>query len=127
MRKILNTVAIYISVIAFTFSQSMPAYAGLIGTEQIMAEHYIEIDRESLREILDRSEARTILEKHGITRELAQQRINAMTDQEVRLFAKKFEELPAAGSIGVVAALLILVLLFIALELSGKTDVFSGL
>ena len=105
----------------------MPAYAGLIGTEQFMSQQLVELDRETIRNVLDRDEARTLLEKHGVTSEQAHERINAMTDEEVRHFAQKFEQLPTGGSFGVVAAVLILVLLFIALELSGKTNVFNGL
>jgi len=127
MRNSLNIAFIYVSVISLMFSQTMPAYAGLVETEKFMAEQYGEVDRESLRNILDRDEARTLLEKHGITHKQAQERINAMTDREVRVFAQKFEELPAAGGVGVAAVVLILVLLFIALELSGKTDVFNGM
>lgn len=127
MRNILNIAVIYISALTLLFSQTMPAYAGLIGTEQFMNQQLVELDRETLRNVFDRDEARTLLEKHGITHEQAQERVNAMTDQEVRLFAQKFEEQPAAGSVGIVAALLIIVLLFIALELSGKTDVFNGM
>jgi len=109
------------------FSQTMPAYAGLIGTEQLMAQELIEQNRETLRDVFDREEARTLLENHGITSEQAQERIDAMTDEEVRVFAQKFEEMPAGGSIGAIAAVLIIVLLFIALDMSGKTDVFKGI
>ncbi len=105
----------------------MPAYAGLIGTEKLMAQELIEQNRETLRDVFDREEARTFLENHGITSEQAQERIDAMTDEEVRVFAQKFEEMPAGGSIGAIAAVLIIVLLFIALDMSGKTDVFKGI
>ncbi len=42
-----------------------------------------------------------------------------------QVFAQKFENLPAGG-VGAIAAILILVLLFIALDLSGKTDILNG-
>ncbi|NNC67055.1 MAG: PA2779 family protein [Gammaproteobacteria bacterium] len=127
MRNTLNIVVIYISTITLLFSQTMPAYAGLVGTEQFMGQQLVELDRETLCNVFQRDEARTLLKKHGITHEQAQERVNAMTDQEVRIFAQKFEEQPAAGSVGIVAAVLIIVLLFIALDLSGKTDVFKGI
>ena len=127
MKKRLHFAVIYISVFTLMFSQTMPAYAGLIGTEQLMAQELIEQNRETLRDVFDREEARTLLENHGITSEQAQERIDAMTDEEVRVFAQKFEEMPAGGSIGAIAAVLIIVLLFIALDMSGKTDVFKGI
>ena len=126
MQNSLNFGVIYLSAMALLFSQTIPAYAGVIGTEQFLNQQVSEINRDTLSEIFSRDEARMLLEKHGVTSEQAQARINAMTDEEVRIFAQKFEELPAGG-VGIVAAVLILVLLFIALELSGKTDVFKGM
>lgn len=127
MRNSLNIAVIYISALTLLFSQTMPAYAGLIGTEQFMGQQLVELDRETLRNVFDREDARALLENNGITQAQAQDRVNAMTDREVRIFAQKFGEQPAGGSVGVVAAVLIIVLLFIALELSGKTDVFNGM
>ena len=127
MRNAINFAVIYISAIALMFSQTMPAYAGIIGTDQFMSQQQVELDRETIRNVLERDDARTLLEKHGVTSLQAHERINAMTDEEVRVFTQKFEQLPTGGSFGIVAAVLVLVLLFIALELSGKTDVFNGL
>ncbi len=127
MRTTLNIAVIYLTALTLLFGQTMPAYAGLIGTEQFMDQQLVEVDRETLRNVFDRDEARALLEKHGITHVQAQERVNAMTDQEVRIIAQKFETQPAGGSVGIGAAVLIIVLLFIALELSGKTDVFNGM
>lgn len=118
---------IYLSSMALVLSQAMPAYAGLIGTEQSMAQQLVDQDRDILRNMIKRDEAQMLLENNGVTYEQAQERINAMTNEEVRRFAQQLEELPAAGGVGLAAALLILILLFIALELSGKTDVFNGI
>ncbi len=118
---------IYLSSIALVLSQTMPVYAGLIGTEQFMAQQLADQDRDILRNMIKRDEAQKLLENYGVTNEQAQERINAMTNEEVRRFAQQLEELPAAGGVGLAAALLILILLFIALELSGKTDVFNGI
>ncbi len=118
---------IYLSSMALVLSQAMPAYAGLIGTEQSMAQQLVDQDRDILRNMIKRDEAQKLLENYGVTYEQAQERINAMTNEEVRIFAQQLEELPAAGGVGIAAALLILILLFIALELSGKTDVFNGI
>ena len=41
-----------------------------------------------------------------------------MTDEEVRMFAQKFEELPAVGHLGTAAFILILVLLVVILAIS---------
>lgn len=116
MRNILNFVVVYIAVTALIFGHTMPAYAGLVSTDQILTEHAINQDREMLYEILDRSEAQKFLENHGVSKKQAQERIAALTDEEVREFKQNFEELPAGG-VGSAAAILILVLLAIVLVL----------
>ncbi len=118
---------IYLSSMALVFSQTMPVYAGFIGTEQFMTQQEVNQDRDTLRTMIKQDEAQKLLENYGVTAEQAQERINAMTNEEVRVFAQQLEELPAAGGVGIVAALLILVLLFIILDLSGKSDVFKGI
>lgn len=117
MRNILNIVVVYISVTALFVVQTMPAYAGLVGTDQFLAEQVTSQDREVLYELLNRDEAQKLLEKNGVSKEQAQERIAALTNEEVRMFTQKFEELPAAGGIGAAAAILILVLLAIILAL----------
>ncbi|MEM7401488.1 MAG: PA2779 family protein [Pseudomonadota bacterium] len=116
MCKILNIVVIYISVTALVFGHATPAYAGLIGTDQILLEDAINQDREILYEILDRNEAQNFLENNGVSKKQAQERIAALTDEEVKELKQNFEDLPAGG-VGSAAAILILVLLAIVLVL----------
>jgi len=124
MHRNLNFSIIYISVVALIFSQSIPTYAGLIVTEQILAQQHCDHVQLSLQNGIEREEAKHILEFYGVSPEQAQLRINAMTNDEARFFAQKFENLPAGG-VGAIAAILILFLLFIALDLSGKTDILN--
>lgn len=125
MYKYLKFVALYISALTLIFSPISPAYAGFIGTEQFVDQQRNDQDRETLQNVLKREEAKSLLEKYGVTPEQAQERINSLTEDEAKTFAQRFEELPAGG-FGAIAAILIIVLLFIALDLSGKTDVFKG-
>ena len=116
MRNIVNIVVVYITAITLIISQTMPAYAGLVGTDQILLEEVTSQDREVLYEIFNRSDAQKLLEKSGVSNKQAHDRIAALTDEEVRMFAQNFEELPAGG-VGNAAAILILVLLIIVLAL----------
>ena len=127
MRKLLNISIVYISALTLVFSQTTPAYAGLIGTEQFMAQQLVDQDRETIRNVLDRDEARTLLEKHGVSKEQAQERIDALTDEEVRIVAQKFERLPAAGDGGILIAVLVVLLVFIILDLAKVTNIFKGI
>ena len=128
MRNIFTITTIYVSVLTLVFGQIMPAYAGMIGTDQFMANQIANQDRQTLHSMLDRDEARNLLEKHGVTTEQAQERINAMTDGEVRILAQRFEGLPAAaGGGGLLVAVLIVLLVLIILELAGVTDIFKSI
>jgi hypothetical protein len=128
MCKFLDIAVIYVSVITLMFSQTVPAYAGLIGTEQFMDQQLVELDRETIGKVLNRDEARTLLEKHGVSNEQAQERIDALTDEEVRVVAQKFEALPAAGDGGgIILGLLVIVLVFIILDLAKVTNVFKSI
>jgi hypothetical protein len=118
MSKYSNLAIIYACVFALIFTHSMPAYAGIVGTNEIFQEQYIDLKRQNLYQILDRTEARSLLEIHGVTAEQAQERINAMTEEEISMLAQNFEDLPAAGGIGGAVAILILVLLVIVLALA---------
>ena len=95
-----------------------PAYAGFISTDELMSQQILSQEREVLYETIERAEVQIILEKHGVSTEQAKQRVDSLTEAEVKMLAEKFNELPAAGHIGVVAAVLILVLLIIALSLA---------
>jgi len=127
MRNSLNIAVIYVSVITLMFSQTMPAYAGLIGTDHFMAQQIGDQDRETLRNVLDRDDARNLLEKHGVSPEQAQERIDSMTNEEVRIVAQKFQELPAAGGGGILLGILVVVLVFIILDLAKVTNVFKSI
>ena len=116
---------VYVLVMSFTFVQTAPAIAGIVGTDSFLTEQSIQQDRENLRTLMTRSEVRTLLQQNGLTVEQAQQRVDALTDTEVRQLAQRFEELPAAGDAAVV--ILVIALVVIILELAGITDIFTGI
>ena len=116
---------IYVLMLSFTFSQTAPAIAGIVGTDSFLSEQTIQADREKLRSLMARNEVRSLLQHNGLTVAQAQERVNALTDSEVRQLAQRFEEMPAAGNAGVV--ILVIVLVVIILELAGITDIFTGL
>ena len=94
------------------------AYAGFISTDKLMSQQFLSEEREVLYETIERTEVQFLLEKHGVSAEQAKERVDALTEEEVKMLAEKYNELPAAGHIGVVATVLILVLLIIALSLA---------
>ncbi len=116
---------IYLLIISFIFVQVSPAFAGIVGTDNFLAEQTLQQDRENLRNLMSRDEVRSMLEVNGLTVEQAQARVDSLTDMEVKQMAKKFDELPAAGDAAVV--ILIIALVVLVLELAGITDIFTGI
>lgn len=121
----ISRVSIYFVILFFTFAQTAPAIAGIVGTDQFLTEQSIQQDRDDLRTLMERSEVRSLLESNGLTVELAQARVDSLTDSEVRQLSQQFDELPAAGN--ALLVVLVIALVVIILELAGITDIFTGL
>lgn len=110
--------------VSIAFFQIAPSYAGIVGTDKSFAEYSAQNDREKLRTLMARDEVKDLLANNGLTVKQAQQRVDALTDNEAQLLAEKFDEQPAGGFL---IALLIVILVFIILEMAGVTDVFTGI
>ena len=99
------------------------ASAGVISTQQYLTA----IDRDDalarIDTVLAREEVRARLEHYGVDPATADERIAALTDQELSLLATELENLPAGGDLlGVVGVVFIVLLI---LELVGVIDIFS--
>jgi hypothetical protein len=99
------------------------ANAGVITTQQYLTA----VDREAtlarIDAVLAREEVRNRLEQYGVDPIAADERIAALTDQELSLLATELENLPAGGNLlGVVGVVFIVLLI---LELVGVIDIFS--
>ena len=83
--------------------------------------------RERLGLLLDRTDVRAALERHGVSADDARARVNALSDDEVERVAARFDSLPAAGN-GFESVLWIGFLVFVILlvtDILGFTKVFS--
>ena len=95
-----------VCIAAFPFS----TYAGMVGTDQVVAAAQSQGARDQLRNLLSRSEVRSQLQTFGISPSAAQTRVNAMTDTEVASLVGQINSLPAGGADGwaIFAVLLII-------------------
>jgi hypothetical protein len=113
-------VALAAAVVAAPLQTS---YAGVISTQ----EYLVAADRDAtlarIDTVLARAEVRDQLERHGVDAVAAQERIAALTDQELELLATDLENMPAGGSlVGVVGVVFIVLLI---LELVDVIDIFK--
>lgn len=81
---------------AFPFS----TYAGMVGTDQVVAAAQSQGARDKVRDFVGRNEVSNQLQSLGITPTAAQARVNAMTDTEVASVVGHIDSLPAGGTNG---------------------------
>ena len=104
------------------------AQAELVATDRIEGAGQAWLPaRERLGSLLDRTDVRAALERHGVSADDARARVNALSDEEVERLAARFDSLPAAGN-GFESVLWIGFLVFVILlvtDILGFTKVFS--
>ncbi len=96
----------------------LPASAGIVSTDQIVAG----VERDQIRDFLDRAEIQAQMQSMGVDVAAARARVDALTDEETRDLAARIGELPAGGSVlGVLFAVFIILLIT---DILGLTKVF---
>ena len=118
-----NSLVAVLTVSLLAASVQSAAYAGVISTKQYLTT----LDREAtlvrIDAVLARDEVRSKLEQYGVDPVAADERIAALTDQELELLATELESLPAGGDLLAVVGIAFIVLLI--LELVGVIDIFN--
>lgn len=109
--------------LAMLNTYSLPAYAGVVTTEQLMQQQLDSMDRDELVSLLDRSEVRQQLIDRGVDPEHAKQRIAALSDTQIEQIKSEIDQLPAgSGAVGILIAVL---LVLIILDIIGVTNIFT--
>ena len=123
-----QVLCIFMSVLTLLISiPPQSVFAALIDTETAMNSIPGDDARNKLNQFLAREDVRDALIANGIDPLEAKRRIDALSDEEVKSISDRIEELPAgSGAIEfLIVVLLALFLLFIILDLTGVTDVFT--
>jgi hypothetical protein len=89
------------------------ATAGMIGTDKVATAPSAQVDRTTVASFLNRADVSSQLQALGISPKAAQDRVAALSDQEVQQLAGKISSLPA-GADGSDVAVGILVIALIA-------------
>lgn len=98
------------TLIAFAGVFQSTAMAGIVGTNELLAEEQAEVDRAKLLESLERDEVQEQLVAYGVDPAEAQERVANMTDEEVQELAMDIDAMPAGGNVSLVTVLLIVLL-----------------
>jgi len=120
--------AVSATLIVATTILTFPNLAGarIVGTEEAARIESVapsRTDRETLRALLERADVRARLESLGVDPRHAEQRVDALTDEEVGHLVGQVGGLPAGGSsiLGVLFAVFVILLIT---DLLGLTRVF---
>ena len=100
----------------------MPVQAAMLGNDRIISEQQIALDRAKILETFDQEFTRQQLETWGVSPEMARERINSLTGQELANINRQLNELKAGGN--VLGILLIIFIVFIITDALGATDIF---
>ena len=101
--------------------------AALVDTGTVMDSVQSQKARDQVRQFLAREDVQAVLIAHGIDPIEAQSRINALSDDEVMRLSEQIDQLPAGGGAVefLLVVLLVVVLVFVILDWTGVTDVFT--
>ena len=72
--------------------------AGMIGTDQVVTNATAQANLDKVRDFVSRTDVQKQFETLGLTAATAQDRVNAMTQEEINRIAGKIDSLPAGAS-----------------------------
>ncbi len=120
--RIIKKMGIMLLGISMLGLQVAPAQAAMVGTEQLIQNEQLRIDRAQLLIMLEREEVRAQLIEMGVDMTVARERIAGLTQSEIEVLNEQLGELPAGGDVLVV--MLVIFLVFIMTDVLGVTDIF---
>lgn len=105
-RLISHLLVISLTVLPFS------TQAALIGTDEVVKQAQTQSERDKVRNFVARADVQKELQTYGVNPQTAKERVDALTDMEVRQIAGKLDALPAgaSGAIETVAIVGLLVL-----------------
>ena len=100
-------------VTAALIALANPAAADMVSTDQALAQ----TDRDRVRAFLERKDAEKQMKALGVAPDTAKLRVDAMTDEEVRVVATRIDSLPAGAALSqndwIIVILLFVLLLIV--------------
>jgi len=111
-------------LIASTALLGMPlvAQAGMVSSEQSLAAQTQSEARDKVNAMLARADVRAGLAERGLSAALAQDRVKAMTDEEVATLAGRMDQAPAGGDI--LGILFTVFIILLVTDILGLTKVY---
>lgn len=112
MRKLFTLLAVGL---LFALGLGAPeVQAGIVTTDSFLEQQAAE-QRDEIVTELQRDDVRTQLAEMGVEPEMIEQRVAALSDEEIRALATEMDELPAGAAIDNTTLLLLIILLILLL------------
>ncbi len=108
-----------LALVAGSFST---AFAGMVGTEQLLVAEQVQMDRVQLLATLSRADVKQQLSDMGVDPLQAVERVARMTDAEIAALSEGLGDLPAGS--GVLGAVVLIFVVFVVTDVIGATDIF---
>jgi hypothetical protein len=115
-------------LIASVLSFALPlqsTYAAMVTTDQAAQSVQSKSERMQVRTFLDRADVRKEFQAQGVDANTAQERVAALTDEEVHKIAGNIDKLAAGGDGGILGILLTVFIVLLITDILGFTKVFS--
>jgi len=100
----------------------LPAQAAMVGNDRIISAQQADLDAAAILAMFDQEVTRQQLETWGVNPEMARERINSLTGEELANINRQLDELRAGGDI--LGILLVIFIVFVITDVIGATDIF---
>jgi len=100
----------------------LPAQAAMVDNDRIISAQQADLDAAAILAMLDQEFTRQQLENWGVDPEMARERINSLTGEELANINRQLDELRAGGDI--LGILLVIFIVFVITDVIGATDIF---
>lgn len=115
-----NGVVVALTLIAM-LATSLPATAGITGTEQMVAQETRSLTLDRIDTVLAGEVVAAQLADWGVAPEMVRERLAAMSDLELQQLATSMESDPAGGVLVVIGVVFVVLII---LEVLGITNIF---
>ena len=120
MNRLRRLIASLLVVSLTGMGMPLPAQAGIVATEDVLA---ASSDRARIGDVVERPDVQAQLQAYGVSPAEVKARVAAMTDAEAAELAARIDQLPAGGA-SVLGVILIVFLVLLITDILGLTKVF---
>tara|TARA_R110000851_G_scaffold235419_2_gene387959 strand:- start:5856 stop:6260 length:405 start_codon:yes stop_codon:yes gene_type:complete len=114
---------VFAALFMLTSLVSIQAQAAMVGTDEVIAQQQLNVDRAELKGMLDDQSVQDKLASMGVSPDQVDQRIDSLTADELAYFNTQLDEAPAGA--GVVGIIVLFLVIFVITDMLCATDVYS--